>query len=93
VFYFLEHLVRGAVANGLSQAQAKALALQTFKGATHLAASSTEPLSTLRERVTSKGGTTHAALEHMRAAGVGDALEKAVAAATVRAKELGEQFG
>jgi pyrroline-5-carboxylate reductase len=93
VFYFLEHLVQGAVAQGLSEAQAKTLALQTFKGATHLAAESTEALSTLRERVTSKGGTTHAALEHMRSAGVGAALEGAVQAASVRAKELGAQFG
>ncbi len=89
VFYFLEALTQGGIAQGLSEQEAKALALQTFKGATALAQSSTEPLAILRERVTSKGGTTYAALEHMRQAHVAEHIEQAVAAAAKRAEELG----
>jgi pyrroline-5-carboxylate reductase len=54
-----------------------------------LALQSPEPLATLRERVTSKGGTTHAALESLRADGVAEALQRAVRAAAARAAELG----
>jgi pyrroline-5-carboxylate reductase len=91
VFYVLEALVAAGEANGLSASQAKRLALGTLAGATELAARSNEPLALLRERVTSKGGTTHAALEVMRARGVGPAIEAAVTAAAVRARELGDE--
>jgi len=47
----------------------------------------------LRERVTSKGGTTHAALTSLEAAGVKDAFIRALAAAQQRARELGDEFG
>jgi pyrroline-5-carboxylate reductase len=47
----------------------------------------------LRERVTSKGGTTHAGLESMRSDGVADSIVKAVRAAQQRARELGDEFG
>jgi pyrroline-5-carboxylate reductase len=47
----------------------------------------------LRERVTSKGGTTYAAITSLQADGVGPAIERAVKAAQVRAKELGDEFG
>lgn len=63
VFLFLESLIQGGVDLGLTPDQAKKLALATLTGATQLAALSPESLSTLRERVTSKGGTTAAALE------------------------------
>jgi pyrroline-5-carboxylate reductase len=92
VFYLLEALVAGGEANGLSASQAKRLALGTLAGATELAARSKETPAQLRERVTSKGGTTHAALEVMRQRGVGDAVIAAVAAATVRARELGDEL-
>ncbi len=74
---------------GLSEADGRTLALATFDGATALASQSHEPLSVLRERVTSKGGTTHAALMSMQADGVGRAIGKAVRAAQQRARELG----
>jgi pyrroline-5-carboxylate reductase len=54
-----------------------------------LALQSPESLATLRERVTSKGGTTHAALESLRGDGVGLAIERAVKAAAARAEALG----
>ena len=82
-----------AEAMGLTAEQGKQLALATFDGATALAAASDEPPEVLRERVTSKGGTTHAALESMRGDAVGEAITRAVRAAQQRAKELGDQFG
>jgi pyrroline-5-carboxylate reductase len=66
--------------------------LATFAGSTALAQQSTEPPSVLRERVTSKGGTTHAALSSLQADGVKAAVVKAVRAAQQRARELGDEF-
>ncbi len=93
VFYLIEAMVAAATQMGLSAAQGKRLALATLDGATALAAHSDEPVATLRERVTSKGGTTYAGLESLRADGVADAIGRAVRAAQQRAKELGDQFG
>ena len=93
VFYWVEAMVAAAGQMGLSAEQGKRLALATFDGATALAAQSDEPVGTLRERVTSKGGTTYAALESMRASGVADAVVRAVRAAQQRAAELGDEFG
>ena len=62
----------------------------TFAGATELAIRSDEPPCVLRERVTSKGGTTHAALASMQADGVQAAIVKAIRAAQQRAQELGQ---
>ena len=92
VFYLLEALIAAGEANGLSASQAKRLALGTLAGATELAARSDESPAQLRERVTSKGGTTHAALEVMKARGVADAVIAAVAAANDRARQLGDEF-
>ena len=93
VFYLLEAMVAAAVQAGLTAEQGKQLALATFDGATALAGQSSEPLALLRERVTSKGGTTFAGLESLRADGVADALGRAVRAAQRRAQELGDEFG
>jgi pyrroline-5-carboxylate reductase len=93
VFLFLEALVAGGLKVGLTEAQAKQLALGTLAGATKLAAESTEPLAVLRERVTSKGGTTAAALTAFGDAGFGGIVEDAMAAAARRSRELAEEFG
>ena len=93
VFYFLEAMQQAGVELGLSADQARRLAVGTFAGGAHLAAESPEPLATLRERVTSKGGTTHAALTAMQQAGIGPAFVQAMHAACQRAKELGDEFG
>lgn len=93
VFLFIEALMDAAREMGLGDAQGRALALATFAGATALAEQSAEPPSVLRERVTSKGGTTHAALGSMQADGVRQAIVKAVRAAQRRAAELGDEFG
>ncbi|MBI1890949.1 MAG: pyrroline-5-carboxylate reductase [Burkholderiales bacterium] len=93
VFYFIEAMQEAAQEMGLSAEQGTQLAIATFIGASQLAAQSTEPVSLLRERVTSKGGTTYAALTSMEAAGVKQAIRQALKAAAARGKELGEEFG
>ena len=93
VFYFVEAMVQAAREMGLSEAQGKQLALATFAGATSLAQASSEPPEVLRERVTSKGGTTHAALTSLEDSGVKVAFVKAMRAAQQRARELGDEFG
>ena len=93
VFYWVESMVAAAVEMGLTPEQGKRLALATFDGAAALAAQSDEPVGALRERVTSKGGTTFAALESMRGDAVADAVVRAVRAAQRRAAELGDTFG
>jgi pyrroline-5-carboxylate reductase len=77
---------------GLNDAQARNLAVQTFLGAARLAAASDEPASVLRERVTSKGGTTAAALASLEADGVNDAIVRALQCALARSKELGDEL-
>jgi pyrroline-5-carboxylate reductase len=93
VFYFVEAIARAGAELGLPPAQSRALAVQTFVGAAHLAAESTESLETLRGRVTSKGGTTAAALAWLEANAVGVRIVEAVHAAQRRAVELGDEFG
>ncbi len=93
VFYFIEALEEAARQLGMDAAQGRALAVATFTGAAQLAAQSDEPLSVLRERVTSKGGTTAAALGSFEASGVKDAIVRGALAADARAKEMGDEFG
>jgi pyrroline-5-carboxylate reductase len=93
VFYFIEAMQQAAQEMGLTAEQGTQLAIATFVGASQLAAQSQEPVSLLRERVTSKGGTTYAALTSMEASGVKEAICKALKAAAARGKELGEEFG
>jgi len=93
VFYFIEAMQQAAQEMGLTAEQGTQLAIATFTGAAQLAAQSSEPVSVLRERVTSKGGTTHAALTSMEDSGVKAAIVKALHAAAARGKELGQEFG
>jgi pyrroline-5-carboxylate reductase len=93
VFYFIEAMQQAAQEMGLSAEQGTELAIATFVGASRLAAQSPEPVSVLRERVTSKGGTTYAALTSMEGSGVRDAIVRAMKAAAERGKQLGEEFG
>lgn len=92
VFLFLESLIQGAVDHGLSSEQARTLALATLAGATQLAALSPESLATLRERVTSKGGTTAAALEVFRDKQFPAIVHEAMDAARDRAAQLSKEF-
>lgn len=93
VFYFLEAMREAGAAMGLPPEVAQRLAMSTFIGATTMAQRSEEPLHTLRERVTSKGGTTFAALSAMEANGMKAHFIQAMQAAQNRAAELGHEFG
>ncbi len=93
VFYFLEAMREAGTQMGLSPAVALELAIGTFVGAAHLAQDAGEPPEVLRERVTSKGGTTAAALAVLEAANVKNRFIDALHAARRRAQELGDAFG
>ncbi len=92
-FYFLEAMTEAGRQMGLSAEQAYTLAVGTCVGAGTLARQSPEPAQVLRERVTSKGGTTYAALSAMEAAGMKAHFVAAMHAARRRAQELGQEFG
>lgn len=93
VFYFLEAMTEAGEDMGLTAEQAQQLAVSTFRGAAELASRSQEPLAVLRERVTSKGGTTYAALQSMQADDIAVRFMRALDAAEQRARELGQEFG
>ena len=92
VFYVLEAMIEGGVRVGLAPEHARQLALATLQGATALAAQSNESPRTLRERVTSPGGTTHAAVTLLDQRQVGSAIEDAIVAARDRATQMGDLF-
>jgi pyrroline-5-carboxylate reductase len=93
VFYFLEAMTETGVEMGLTREQAHRLAVGTFVGASELARASDDPPAVLRERVTSKGGTTYAAITSMERDDVKALFAKALHAARQRAKEMGDEFG
>jgi pyrroline-5-carboxylate reductase len=93
VFYFIEAMIQAAGEMGLTVEQGRRLALATFAGATALARGSEESPAVLRERVTSKGGTTYAALMSLDQNAVKAAFVRALHAARDRAQELGDEFG
>jgi len=93
VFFFIEAMVDAGVKMGLTEAQAHQLAVGTFVGASELARSASESPAILRERVTSKGGTTYAAITAMQEAGMAAHFQAALVAAQQRAAEMGEAFG
>lgn len=93
VFLFIEALQQAAAELGFDAAQARQLSIETVLGAARLAAQSDEPASLLRERVTSKGGTTEAALRAMAEKGVKEGIVAGVHAAEARGKELGALLG
>jgi pyrroline-5-carboxylate reductase len=92
-FYVVEAMMAAAVEMGLTAEQGRRLALATCGGAAALGLASPDSPTVLRERVTSKGGTTHAAISSMQADGVDAAVRRAVLAAFKRAEELGREFG
>ena len=87
-FLLVEALEDAAVAQGLPRETARMLASQTCLGAGRMLVESGEAPSTLRERVTSPGGTTAAALAAFDAGGLRKLVAAAVAAATERGREL-----
>ncbi|MBU3633706.1 pyrroline-5-carboxylate reductase [Polynucleobacter sp. AP-Feld-500C-C5] len=93
VFAFLEAMQSAGEKLGLDAQTARQLAYATLEGATQLAHNSDEHAGILRERVTSKGGTTAAALEVMQQHGWHEILEKAIDAASQRGKTMGDELG
>ncbi len=92
-FLFMEALEAAAHERGLPKDIAHKLTLETAFGAAQMARHSSESLTTLREQVTSKGGTTAAALAVLDAAGLRAIVAHAVAAAERRSAELAAEFG
>ena len=87
-FLLVEALENAAIAQGLPRETARMLATQTCLGAGRMLTESGEPPATLRERVTSPGGTTAAALAAFEEGGLRELVATAVAAATERGREL-----
>jgi pyrroline-5-carboxylate reductase len=93
VFRFIEALIEGGLQVGLDAQQARELALATLSGASRLARESEDPPAVLRERVTSKGGTTAAALKVFEDADFMGLVARAMQAAAERSRELAAEFG
>jgi len=93
VYYLIEAMERAGVEQGLDAATARKLAYATFDGAIALARAGGEEPATLRANVTSKGGTTERGLAALAARDAAAAMRDAVAAATARARELGDEYG
>ena len=93
VFFFIETMMRAGQKMGLSEQHARHLAQSTFSGAAELSRQSPESPEVLRQRVTSKGGTTYAAITAMQENKMGEHFEHALHAAAKRAAELGREFG
>ncbi len=93
VFFFIEAMMRAGQNMGLSAEQSRQLAQSTFAGAAQLSRHSPDSPEVLRQRVTSKGGTTYAAITSMQQNQVGELFEQALQAAYQRAAELGHEFG
>lgn len=93
VFYFIEAMQQAALELGLTIEEARELSLQTFVGASTLAARGHDSPANLRQQVTSKGGTTEQAIMVMEAAGIKSAIVKAARAAANRSQSLGNELG
>ncbi|MDH5175704.1 MAG: pyrroline-5-carboxylate reductase [Gammaproteobacteria bacterium] len=92
-FLLIECLEASAIELGLDPVTARKLAVETARGAGLMAAAATETPAELRQQVTSKGGTTAAALEVLEAAGVRGIFAAAVAAGARRSTALAAEFG
>lgn len=92
VFWFIEQLAQFAERAGIGKADALKLATHTVLGSAKLAAQSGEPPAELRARVTSKGGTTEAALRVFAQEKLAERFAQALAAASKRGGELGDEL-
>jgi len=93
VFWFIEQLAASGEKLGLAPDAARRLALHTVLGAAKLAAASDEPPAALRKNVTSKGGTTEAALKVFEEEKLAERFHRAIEAASARGAALGEELG
>lgn len=92
-FLLIEMLEAAGIELGLKPDVARRLAIETAYGAGAMARDLGESPATLREQVTSKGGTTEAALKVMEAGNVRAIFKAAITAAARRSAEMAEQFG
>lgn len=92
-FLLMEVLEQAGINLGLPQEGARLLTLQTAFGAAKMALESQESAATLRARVTSKGGTTEQAINHLQQGGLPALFDQALTAAQQRAISLANQFG
>lgn len=92
-FYLIEHMIEAGVKLGLDHTTASTLAIETAFGAASMARARNEEPAVLRENVTSKGGTTAAALNTFDAANTAQTIEQAMTAAYERAITMGDEFG
>ena len=93
VFWFIEQLAAAGEKLGLAPDAARRLALHTVLGAAKLAAASDEPPAALRKNVTSKGGTTEAALKVFEEEKLAERFHRAIEAASARGAALGKELG
>jgi pyrroline-5-carboxylate reductase len=89
-FLLVENMIRAGMEMGLSQEHARQLATQTALGAATMLVRSEDSPEVLRQKVTSPGGTTHAAITHMESRDVPQAIVDALKAAQARGRELGQ---
>jgi pyrroline-5-carboxylate reductase len=92
-FLLIEALEDAGVALGLPRETARRLAVQTAYGSGRMVAEGSDTPALLREQVTSKGGTTAAALAVLESSGLRGIFAEAIAAAARRSAELADQFG
>jgi pyrroline-5-carboxylate reductase len=93
VFWFIEQLAAAAEKLGIARDDAMKLAKQTVLGAAQLASQSTDTPETLRKNVTSKGGTTEAALNVFQEEKLAERFIRAVEAASERGAAMGKELG
>ncbi len=92
-FLLAEAMQAAGEAQGLAPETARILVLQTILGAARMLSESGETAATLRQRVTSPGGTTQAAVQTFEAGGFRQLVDQAIAAATRRGRELAADKG
>lgn len=92
-FYLMEAMIAAGESLGLDSESARRLTLETALGAARMACEGDDEPAVLRANVTSPGGTTERALSILDAAGVAEAMRRAVAGAAERAEELAKEFG
>jgi len=91
-FLMIESLQQAGKSLGLSEEVSRKLAIETAYGAAMMARAGTESAAALREQVTSRGGTTEAALKHLEASDFRGIMARAVAAAAQRSAQLAQEL-
>jgi pyrroline-5-carboxylate reductase len=89
-FYLVEQMIAAGEKLGLSAEHAHTLATRTALGAAQMLVATSDSPQELRRKVTSPGGTTQAAIEHMERTGVGGNIAEAILAAACRSRDLGQ---